>query len=71
VFPNHIQNSCHNFMCMHVISTITIMNKHTHDITILALNLLTNLTYYRNFENYCNPKCKKLDYSLVGFCRKV
>ncbi len=38
MFPNHTQNSmCQNFMCMHVINTITIMSKHTHDITILAL----------------------------------
>jgi hypothetical protein len=28
---------CQNFMCMHVISTIMIMNKHTHDITISTL----------------------------------
>jgi hypothetical protein len=38
MFPNHIQNSmCQNFMCMHMTSTIMIMNKHTHDIIILAL----------------------------------
>jgi hypothetical protein len=38
MFPNHIQNSmCQNFMCMHVISTIMIMSKYTHDITILTL----------------------------------
>jgi hypothetical protein len=71
VFPNHTQNSSHNFMCMHVTSTITILSKHTHDITISALNLSTNPTYYKKFDNYCNPKCKKLDYSLVGFYRKV
>jgi len=38
MFPNHIQNSmCQNFMCMHVINTITIMSKHTHDISISIL----------------------------------
>jgi hypothetical protein len=38
MFPNHTQNSmCPNFMCMHVINTITIMNKHTHDIIISVL----------------------------------
>ncbi len=38
MFLNHIQNSmCQNFICIHVTSTITIMNKQTHDITISAL----------------------------------
>ncbi len=34
MFPNHTQNSYQNFICMHMTSTIAIMNKHTHDITI-------------------------------------
>ncbi len=38
MFPNHTQNSmCQTFMCMHVINTIMIMNKHTHDITISTI----------------------------------
>jgi hypothetical protein len=37
VFLNHNQNSYQNYICMHVINTITIMSKHTHDITISTL----------------------------------
>jgi hypothetical protein len=92
MFPNHTQNSCQNFICMHVIITIMIMNKHTHDITILALSLsihatlickhdlIPNLSFpiyqliqhiIKKFDNYCQPKFFKLDYSPARFYKKV
>jgi hypothetical protein len=90
MFPNHTQNSCQKNLCMHVIDTITIMNKCTHDITILVLlsthapfickqdpTLNPSFHIYQLIQhttktiNNCQPKCKKLDYSPVGFYRKI
>jgi hypothetical protein len=62
MFPNHIQNSiCQNFICMHVMSTIMIMNKQTHCTIDLQTrsnsksfipHLSTNLTYNKKIDNF-------------------
>jgi hypothetical protein len=57
MFPNHTQNSYQNYIYMHMINTITIMDRHTqHDITILVL-LSTHAPLICKHDPNPNPSC--------------